>query len=107
TPVRTRATVELTDGSRLIGTPAGESLSLTLDYARLEIPFDRIRRWETVTPAGKPVSRTDRPVSTVTVQLTNGDRFSGTLDLPQLQLDTILGTVTPKLKFVRSVSYAS
>jgi len=108
TPVHLRATVELTDGSRLIGTPAGATLSLTLDYAHLEIPLDRIRRWDTITPAGKPVGEKARPASTstVTVQLTNGDRFTGTFDLPQLQLDTILGPITPNLKFVRSVSYA-
>ena len=107
-PVHIRATVELTDGSRLIGTPAGVTLSLTLDYAHLEIPLERIRRWDTITPAGKPVGEKDRPASTstVAVQRTNGDRFTGTFDLPQLQLDTILGPITPNLKFVRSGSYA-
>ncbi|MFT3787929.1 MAG: hypothetical protein QM770_17465 [Tepidisphaeraceae bacterium] len=108
-PTRVRATVELIDGSRLVGTPSGELITLTLDYDRLEIPLTKIRRWDAVAPLKTSAAGTDRPDSAnkVTVQLTNGDRITGVLNQPKLQLDTILGPLTPKLKLVRSVSYTA
>jgi hypothetical protein len=107
--VHIRATVELTDGSRLIGTAADQPLSLTLDYAHLDIPLARIRRWDAVTPTNKRGGDADRTVTEnkVTVQLTNGDRLTGTLNQPQLQLDTLLGPMTAKLQLVRSVAYSA
>jgi len=104
-PLRTRATIDLTDGSRLIGTTADQSLRLALDYAEVSVPLSKIRRWDAIIP--KPGGEKDNPVANkITVQLTNGDRVTGTLNQSQLQFDTILGTLTPKLKFVSSVSYS-
>jgi hypothetical protein len=107
--VHIRATVELTDGSRLIGTTADQPLSITLDYAHLDIPLARIRRWDAIIPTNKPGGEKDRAASDnkVTVQLTNGDRLTGTLNQSQLQLDTTVGPMTAKLQFIRSVSYSS
>ncbi len=108
-PVHIRATVDLTDGSRLIGTAADEPLSVTLDYARLDLPLAKVRRWDAVIPAKKDSRGFDRPSAAriVAVQLTNGDRLTGTIDRTQLRIDTLLGPLAPNLEFVRSVSYTA
>jgi hypothetical protein len=43
----------------------------------------------------------------VIVQLTNGDRLTGALGETRLLLDTVLGPLTPEMKFIRSVAYVS
>ena len=105
-PVRFRATIDLADGSRLIGTTTDRSLRLALDYAEVSIPLGKIRRWDAIAP--KPGGEKDSPgANKITVQFINGDRVTGTLNQSQLQFDTLVGTVTPKLKFVSGVSYVA
>ena len=88
------ATVEFTDGSRLVGAPDDAPLSLKLDFGHLAIPLTEVRQWDAASSGRK-----------VVVQLLNGDRLTGVLAQSQLPLDTVLGRLSPDVKLIRSVSY--
>jgi hypothetical protein len=91
-----RATVELVDGSRLVGEPDGATLPLRLEFGQLEVPLRRITMLEPV-DAGPMV----------TIHLANGDRISGSLEQDLLPLATLVGRVTPAVRQVRRVSYTT
>lgn len=92
---RIRVTLELADGSRLVGIPEHDSLPISLGYGRLDIPLRRVREWM---PTGDGL--------TVAVQLGNSDRLTGTLERPEIAIDTLLGKLSPKAGQVRRASYA-
>lgn len=74
--------VELTDGSRLLGTTRLRTVPLKTGYATIEVQLERIRRLEFAA---------DREAATLTMD--NGDRLTGKLGLSDMPLRTLLGEV--------------
>ncbi len=77
-----RLTVDLADGSRLVGTPGIKSLAVQTPYAKLEIALDQVR--------SVAVAK-DR--ESAAIELANGDRVNGALVLKALELQTTFGKV--------------
>lgn len=99
-----QATIELTDGSRLIGVPADAPLNITLDYGQLAIPLAKVTQWRAAPSDGRP-SRENAASGKIIVQLKNGDQLTGAFAQTEFPVDTILGRLSPELKHIRSVSY--
>jgi len=95
-PLVVRATLELTDGSRLVGTPLAPALSVKLDYAQVAVPLARIRQCEV---------RHQEEDAVVT--LLNGDQMTGTLDMDKFPLDTILGKLTPAFDLITRLTFTA
>ena len=77
--------VELAGGSRLVGTPLDKSLHVKLDFMKADIPLDKIRQCEV-----------RHKEERVILNLQNGDRLTGTLEMQQFKLKTVLGTLAPE-----------
>ncbi len=82
---------ELSDGSRVLGTPSIDQLKITTNFADLQIPFHGIRTIE----FGK-----DR---TVALDLQNGDHLSGQLAVTEIGVKAVFGNVTIPLAEVRTI----
>jgi len=86
-----QVTLELMDGSRLVGTPDLKSLHLQTADAKLDVPLARL--------ASVVFEGTDR---TALVSLQNGDRLTGQVPAREIKLQTIFGMVAvPVAKVVR------
>lgn len=79
------AVVDLSDGSRLVGTPQEKSLPVTLSYANPTVPFQLVTRCEI-----------KHSPDMITLFLQNGDHITGTPDVDAFPLDTMLGKLSPK-----------
>lgn len=90
---RTIATLDLIDGSRLVGEPAIERIPLALPYAELEIPIKDVD--SIVIQSGQ---------TNVTVKLANGDSLTGTLSRPDLPVNTLIGPVNIPFTILAKVS---
>ena len=89
----THLLVELTDGSRLVGTTPLKTVSLRTDYTDAEIRLDRL------------VSlRRAKDASLAMLTMGNGDRLKGELRSEALPLATLLGEVAVPGKHVRAVT---
>ena len=89
-----RATLELTDGSRLVGTPLAKTLPLKLDFATLELPLDKIRQCEI-----------RRKEESVVVKLQNGDQTTGMLTVDKFPLETVLGNLAPTFDLIDRITF--
>lgn len=89
-----RATVELKDGSRLVGTPLAKTLPLKLDFDTAEIPLAKIRRCEIRHKAGS-----------ASVKLQNGDEAEGILTTAGFPMETILGSLTPAFDQINQITF--
>jgi len=87
-----RLAVELVDGSRLLGRPAVTSAPIRTAYARMDISLALVAA---ITMAG------DHEKATVDLQ--NGDKLQGILDLKALEMDTLFGKVSVTIPSVRSL----
>ncbi len=76
-------TVELADGSRLLGEAGRESLPVEATYARLEIPLRDLR--------GIVLAGEREPAE---IEMRNGDRIKGALLVNRLELKTAFGEVS-------------
>ncbi len=94
--VTVRATLELKDGSRLVGTPLEKTLPVTLDFMKAAIPLEKIRTCE--------IRHKDERV---VLGLANGDRLTGTLELAQFQLDTAMGRLAPDLAQIDRMTFTA
>jgi len=88
-----RLVLELTDGSRVIGTPQITSLPVQTDFAKVDVPLERVRSVKLAADHG-----------TANITLTNGDRLQGRLALPPLALETVFGKVTVPVAVIRGLS---
>src|SRR5271154_1977239 len=84
--LQVNATLELKDGSRLIGVPMEKSLSVALDFTKVSIPIGKLRQCE--------INHKDK---SVVISLQNGDRLAGTLDMDKFQINTALGQLSPEV----------
>ncbi|MGN6369402.1 MAG: family 16 glycoside hydrolase [Phycisphaerae bacterium] len=91
-----RTTLDLTDGSRLVGTQARRDLPLQLDFATLAIPLEKIRQ-----------CTLNHKDDNATIDFLNGDRLTGRLDLKTFQIDTSVGTLAPELEKIDRMTFSS
>ncbi len=89
-----RATVDLTDGSRLVGTPLESWLALKMDFAVLEIPLAKIKQCEI---------RHKEELAVLKFQ--NGDQMTGTLTLGKFPMATALGNVAPTIDLIDRITF--
>jgi len=92
----TRATLELSDGSRLVGVPVKDSLPATLSFGEASIPFGELRKCELGGRDGAAL-----------LTFNNGDRLTARLKLPKFELKTALGPLSPELSLIQSISFSS
>jgi len=95
-PVQLHATLELSDGSRLVGTPQSDSVMITLDYGKIAIPLEQIRSCVM-----------NRKSGDVTVIMQNGDRMTGRLDLKTFKVETLLGPLAPTIEQIDQLTIAT
>jgi len=88
-----RLVLDLKDGSRVVGHPQITSLKLETEFAKLDVPLDRVRQVKRATEG-----------DAVTVTLANNDRLQGRLQLTSLTLDTLAGKLTVPLPLIAGVS---
>jgi hypothetical protein len=91
-----RTTLELSDGSRLVGTQAARELAVELDFAKLTIPIEKIRQ-----------CTLDHKDGSVTIILLNGDRLTGRLDLKTFPMETSVGNLSPALEKINRMTFVS
>jgi len=75
--------LELSDGSRIVGTPATDRIKIVTQYSRMEIPLSLLRTIE--------LSGTDHATH---LSLRNGDLISGQLDASEISVKAMFGQVT-------------
>lgn len=85
--------IELREGSRLVGEPSVSGVRLVTPYARLDVPFTCIR-----------IATFDVTKEVATIDLRNGDRLSGVADVKGFDLQTAFGPVKVDLLLVRNLS---
>ncbi len=90
-----RAVVDLTDGSRLVGSPLKDSLPMVLSYVTPVVPCELIR-----------VCEIQHQPERVTLLLHNGDRLSGLPGITDFPLTTILGKLTPQLSQIDRIEFS-
>jgi hypothetical protein len=92
----TRVSLELSDGTRLVGVPVVESLPAVLSFAEASIPLSELRKCE--------LGRRDGAAVLV---FNNGDRLTAKLKLRQFELTTAVGPLAPELSLIRSMSFST
>ena len=93
-------TLDLADGSRLVGQCAPASMTIATDYARIEAPFEQIAQ----------IVLDDAHTSAV-VTLRNGNKITGAIQgdvaARGFQIRSLMGPLTVALKHVRRVEMES
>ena len=89
-----RISMDLADGSRLIGTTAVTSVRFVSAVGRIELPIGKLRSVQ---------FNQDR--ETVTIRLVNNDMLSGVLDLPAFQVQALFGKVDVPLTQCRRMAF--
>jgi hypothetical protein len=91
-----RTTLELSDGSRLVGTQLPRELAIDLDFGKLAIPLEKVRQ-----------CTLDHKDGRATIDLLNGDRLTGRLDLKTFPLETSIGNLAPALEKIDKMTFVS
>lgn len=91
-----RVTLELSDGSRVIGIPAISSISVQTTYAKMDIPLKQIQQ---VSIGGDH--------KTVAVKMANGDQLTGLLNLRPFELATLFGKVSIAIEHLTTLRVMS
>ncbi|MEW6087618.1 MAG: LamG domain-containing protein [bacterium] len=84
--------LDITDGSRVVGAPSGFSVKLNTLFAELDIPWKEIQSVEL---------KDDN--ETVSVKFRNGDRLTGTLFLKSIELKTVFGEVSVGIQQIKKI----
>jgi Concanavalin A-like lectin/glucanases superfamily len=91
-----RVTLELSDGSRVIGIPAISSIPIQTTYAKMDIPLKQIQQ---VSIGGDH--------KTVAVKMANGDQLTGVLNLRPFELATLFGKVSIAIEHLTTLRVMS
>jgi hypothetical protein len=83
---------DLKDGSCVKGTPSIRTVSVRTDYAKLQLRLSSIRQL-TVTSDHE----------SVIIEMQNGDKISGVLDLPPFKLKTAFGVVELSIEHITKI----
>lgn len=94
-PRALRLELDLVDGSRIIGVPSLESVSVQTPYAKMDVPLAQIA-----------VLAMDDDHETTTLDLLNGDKVKGVLSLSPLSLATVFGNAKIGIEHVRRIRVA-
>jgi len=87
-----RVTLELSDGSRIIGIPQITSIPVQTAYAKMDIPLKQVLQ---------VMIHADH--ETVSVEMANGDKLKGVLNLGPVELTTIFGKVSAGIEHITSI----
>ncbi|HWB59007.1 MAG TPA: hypothetical protein VG733_05925 [Chthoniobacteraceae bacterium] len=88
-----KVTVEVVDGSRVIGEPVAEELKIAASVGEMSVPLENV---------GKVVFNDDH--KTAVVSLLNGDHLSGAIKSGTFSLQTIWGKVDLKPQQIRTIT---
>ncbi|MCX6865395.1 MAG: LamG domain-containing protein [Verrucomicrobia bacterium] len=88
-----RLELDLTDGSRIIGTPRLDSLSVQTSYARMDIPLHQIL-----------TIKMGEDHETAAFDLRNGDKLKGVLTLSPVKLETVFGKVAIGVEHIKEIN---
>jgi len=91
-----RLTLDISDGSRLVGIPATTSIQVQTCYAKMDIPFMHIR---------SVTMESDH--ETVSLVMANGDRLKGVHDMLPLEMETIFGKIRVDPVLIRKMQVQS
>jgi hypothetical protein len=89
-------TLDLTDGSRVVGTSTVAVVAMRTPYARLEVPLSQVQRL-----------RMDDNHESGALLLRNGDRLRGGVDLKPIPLFTVFGRITVGAEHLRALEVSS
>jgi hypothetical protein len=89
------AVLELSDGSRLSGTPVEPSLKMNLKFSKIAIPLDMIRQCEV-----------RHKEENATLSLRNGDTLTGIPDMDVFPVKTLIGTLTLPLAQIDRMTFS-
>jgi hypothetical protein len=87
-----RLSVDLRDGSRLVGTPGVDTLKLNAAFGAVTVPWAQVRELQMADDREKAV-----------VLFANGDRLSAVPSLDKLEMATVIGPVTVGAEHVARV----
>jgi hypothetical protein len=87
-----RLSVDLVDGSRLIGIPGITNVPVQTSYAKMDVPLTQIRSL-----------KIGDDHETVTLILLNGDKLTGVISLKPIDLKTVFGTVSVGIEHIKEI----
>ena len=87
-----RLELDLTDGSRIIGTPGIDDLSVQTSYAKMDIPLHQIL-----------AIKMGDDHETAAFDLRNGDKLKGVLTLGPINLETVFGKVSIGIEHIKDL----
>jgi len=96
TSATSRITVNLVDGSRIIGIPDAGTMAFQTEFGKIDLPINKISR-----------VNLNRDDEAVTIDLLNGDRMKGTLGFESYTLVTLVGELTIQAEDINTISFHS
>jgi hypothetical protein len=87
-----RLSVDLVDGSRLIGIPGITNVPVQTSYAKMDVPLMQIR-----------TMKIGEDHETVTLNLRNGDTLTGVISLKPIELKTLFGTISVGIEHIKEI----
>jgi|GEM_PF-1346820 len=84
--------LELSDGSRIIGTTDIATVPVKTSFAKMDVPLTQIQ-----------ALKIGDDHETVTVDLRNGDKLTGVISLKPIELKTVFGTVTVGIEHIQQL----
>jgi hypothetical protein len=84
--------LDLSDGSRLIGTPGFATVPVQTTYAKMEIPLTQIQ-----------TLKIGDDHETVILNLRNGDTLTGVISLKPIELKTVFGTASIGIEHIQQL----
>lgn len=84
--------IDLVDGSRIIGTPGIESVPVQTSYAKMDVRLDQIL-----------FIKMGEDHETASLDLRNGDKLKGVIDLRLIKLETVFGRVSLVVEHIRGL----
>ncbi len=82
-PQELRLELNLIDGSRIIGVPTIESVPIHTSYAKMVVPLKQVL-----------VIKVDENHETASLDLRNGDKLKGVINMAPIKLETLFGKVS-------------
>lgn len=87
-----RLELDLVDGSHVIGTPSIEAVPVQTPYAKMDVPLKQILTiW------------IEADHETASLDLRNGDKLKGVINLEPIKLETIFGRVSVGIEHIRDL----
>ncbi len=87
-----RLTIDLVDGSRLVGTPVIATVPVQTSYAKMDVPLMQIQ-----------ALKIGCDHETVTLDLRNGDKLTGVISLAPIKMITVFGTVAVGIEHIKQL----